>query len=292
MAAARGPDDPPFYQSFNAAAFAASQEASRSSPATVEPPAKRRKTVAGGTSTPSAAAPIPTTSAPPGRQTRTTTARTQTQSLPLTTPTPSNGAVVPFQPSPSPNVQAQTASSSAPNAAEPATSAKSVKQMTDEEIWGWKDEDIVAAHRGTQRAPIFDHYKDVELTRDPENRSMTLTFRCKYDNPTHKPVVFQRSKIKNGTGRLNSTAETCGMGAAQDPAPEASTYNEARHRAICAVRCAHNKHPYQSQDDVLYRAEVQLLRPRTIVPNAKIVANDVGLIRIGENAAATASVPL
>ncbi|KAF7318130.1 Dimer-Tnp-hAT domain-containing protein [Mycena chlorophos] len=262
MAAPNAPDDLPFDRRFTASAFAASQEASRPSPATIEPPAKRRKT--GAAATPSPAVPAPTTTAaPPNRQTRSAT--TRTQSLPTATPTPANGVLQAVQPSPSPIVPAQANALSAPTASEPATSTKSVKNMTDEEIWGWKDADIVAAHHATQRAPIFDHYLPVELTRDPENRSMTLTFRCKHKNPSHKPVVFQRSKIKNGTGRLNSTAATCGMDAEKEPAPETPGYTEARHRAICA----------------LYRAEVELLRPGTIVPNAKIVANDVGVIYEG-----------
>jgi hypothetical protein len=57
-----------------------------------------------------------------------------------------------------------------------------------------------------------------------------------------------------------------------------SPYNEARHRAICAIRCAANKHPFASQDDVWYWQEVELLRPGIIPPSSKIVERDVTLL--------------
>ncbi|KAJ7748050.1 hypothetical protein B0H16DRAFT_1319963, partial [Mycena metata] len=57
-----------------------------------------------------------------------------------------------------------------------------------------------------------------------------------------------------------------------------SPYNEAQHRAICAIRCAANKHSFASQDDKWYHLEVDLLRPGTIPPSSKIVARDVGLL--------------
>ncbi|KAJ6540299.1 hypothetical protein B0H19DRAFT_959863, partial [Mycena capillaripes] len=57
-----------------------------------------------------------------------------------------------------------------------------------------------------------------------------------------------------------------------------SPYNEARHHAICAIRCAANKRPFASQDDAWYRREVELLRPGTIPPSSKIVERDVALL--------------
>ncbi|KAJ7719643.1 hypothetical protein B0H16DRAFT_1336537, partial [Mycena metata] len=48
-------------------------------------------------------------------------------------------------------------------------------------------------------------------------------------------------------------------------------YTEARHRALCAIRCAANKRPFASQDDVWYQMEVELLRPGTITPSSKVV---------------------
>ncbi|KAJ7871386.1 hypothetical protein B0H14DRAFT_2345222, partial [Mycena olivaceomarginata] len=57
-----------------------------------------------------------------------------------------------------------------------------------------------------------------------------------------------------------------------------SPYNEARHRAICAIRCTANKRPFASQDDEWYRLEVELLLPGTIPPSSKAVERDVGLL--------------
>ncbi|KAJ7819613.1 hypothetical protein B0H14DRAFT_2455771, partial [Mycena olivaceomarginata] len=55
-------------------------------------------------------------------------------------------------------------------------------------------------------------------------------------------------------------------------------YSEARHRAICALRCAKNKRPFESQDDELYRLEVDLLRPGAVTPSSAIVRRDVGTL--------------
>ncbi|KAJ6466084.1 hypothetical protein DFH09DRAFT_956918, partial [Mycena vulgaris] len=55
-------------------------------------------------------------------------------------------------------------------------------------------------------------------------------------------------------------------------------YNEARHRAICTIHCAANKHPFASQDDHWYRLEVELLRPGTTPPSSKTVERDIGTL--------------
>ncbi|KAJ7694261.1 hypothetical protein B0H14DRAFT_2170423, partial [Mycena olivaceomarginata] len=57
-----------------------------------------------------------------------------------------------------------------------------------------------------------------------------------------------------------------------------SKYSEARHRAIRALHCAKNKHPFESQDDELYRLEVDLLRPRAVTPSSVIVQRDAGTL--------------
>lgn len=60
-----------------------------------------------------------------------------------------------------------------------------------------------------------------------------------------------------------------------------SEYTEARHRVICAIRCAVSKRPFASQDDIWYRREVQLLRPGTLVPSSTIVSRDASLLYKG-----------
>ncbi|KAF8162050.1 hypothetical protein K438DRAFT_1731315, partial [Mycena galopus ATCC 62051] len=59
-----------------------------------------------------------------------------------------------------------------------------------------------------------------------------------------------------------------------------SPYNETRHRAICALRCAANKRSFESQDDKWYRMEVELLRPGTIPPSPKVVQRDISTLYI------------
>jgi hypothetical protein len=102
--------------------------------------------------------------------------------------------------------------------------------------------------------------------------------------------------MKQGSSNLGEAAKKC-EGAMEQPTANtvvvcvlccdfilvpvliiSSPYNEARHRAICAIRCAANKRSFASQDDQWYRLEVELLRPGTIPPSSKIVARDVGII--------------
>ncbi|KAJ7448485.1 hypothetical protein FB451DRAFT_975327, partial [Mycena latifolia] len=50
-----------------------------------------------------------------------------------------------------------------------------------------------------------------------------------------------------------------------------SKYTEARHRALYALRCARNKYSFESQDDELYRLEVDLLRSGAVAPSSAVV---------------------
>ncbi|KAJ7585604.1 hypothetical protein C8J56DRAFT_720457, partial [Mycena floridula] len=58
-------------------------------------------------------------------------------------------------------------------------------------------------------------------------------------------------------------------------------YSQARHHAICALRVATSKCPFASQDDPLYRMEIELLRPGTMVPSSDNVAHDVRKLYAG-----------
>lgn len=60
-----------------------------------------------------------------------------------------------------------------------------------------------------------------------------------------------------------------------------SHYTEARHRAICALRVCVSKRSFESQDDPLYRKEVELLRPGTLVPSSYTVSRDVSTLYKG-----------
>jgi hypothetical protein len=104
--------------------------------------------------------------------------------------------------------------------------------------------------------------------------------------------------MKHGNSNLGDTAKKCEQGRAPSTTTAeavpmyvvflsrfpphslsiCSPYNEARHRAICAIRCAANKRPFASQDDRWYRAEVELLRPGTIPPSSKTVERDLGIL--------------
>ncbi|KAG1815862.1 hypothetical protein EV424DRAFT_1325158 [Suillus variegatus] len=57
-----------------------------------------------------------------------------------------------------------------------------------------------------------------------------------------------------------------------------SSYTQAAHHALIALRCAVSKRPFNSVTDPHYLAEVQLLWPGIIIPNPCTVACDVSVI--------------
>ncbi|KAF9522281.1 hypothetical protein CPB83DRAFT_777290, partial [Crepidotus variabilis] len=52
-------------------------------------------------------------------------------------------------------------------------------------------------------------------------------------------------------------------------------YTPARHQAVIALRCATSHRPANYVNDPLYRQEVQLLRPSTVIPSASTVGRDI-----------------
>ncbi|KAG1719768.1 uncharacterized protein EDB91DRAFT_1065342 [Suillus paluster] len=68
------------------------------------------------------------------------------------------------------------------------------------------------------------------------------------------------------------------VGAQQTLENSVSSYTQAAHRALIALRCAVSKRPFNFVTDPHYIAEVQLLRPGVIIPNPRTVARDVSAI--------------
>ncbi|KAJ7874071.1 hypothetical protein B0H14DRAFT_3437991 [Mycena olivaceomarginata] len=85
--------------------------------------------------------------------------------------------------------------------------------------------------------------------------------------------------MKQGNSNLGDAAKKC-ENVIQMPGAQtvAIPYNEARHRVICALRCAANKRSFASQDDKWYRMEVELLPPGTIPPSSKVVERDISTL--------------
>ncbi|KAJ6532464.1 hypothetical protein B0H19DRAFT_449692 [Mycena capillaripes] len=147
---------------------------------------------------------------------------------------------------------------------------------TDAEVWALSDEEIVEKQFARCTSDTWKHYH-ISLKRHAG--IITFVFQCKWDDPKHPESTWECSKMKQGNSNLGETAKKCGKARAQPTAQAVVVpYNEARHRAICAIRCAANKRPFASQDDEWYRLEVELLRPGTIPPSSKAVERDVGLL--------------
>ncbi|KAF7364358.1 Dimer-Tnp-hAT domain-containing protein [Mycena sanguinolenta] len=139
---------------------------------------------------------------------------------------------------------------------------ESFGQKTDEQVWSLSDEEIVEKQFAKLPSNTWKHYN---ITVKREARVITFMFHCKYRDPNH-PGKQPKKCEKTRT----------------DPSTEQPVvpYNESRHRAICALRCAANKRSFASQDDPWYRMEVELLRPGTIPPSSKLVEQDIGLLYV------------
>lgn len=109
-----------------------------------------------------------------------------------------------------------------------------------------------------------------------------FVFTCKLDAENHKPHFRPREKTSEGTANLKTGLEGCnkrrGIATATpgEIASGSSTpYSAAVHRALIALRCATSQRPFTCVLDEYYRAEVQLLRPGTILPSPSTVSRDI-----------------
>lgn len=63
-----------------------------------------------------------------------------------------------------------------------------------------------------------------------------------------------------------------------DPRPKSESaipYSEANHRALIALRCAKSARPINMVTDEDYLAEVEMLRPGTVVPSTNTIQRDL-----------------
>ncbi|QRV99835.1 AC transposase [Ceratobasidium sp. AG-Ba] len=158
--------------------------------------------------------------------------------------------------------------------------------LTDIEVWSYNDDEIINASLGAWRSSVYKHY-DSYLDRiyDEHGSPSRLVFRfeCKYKHPSHSVQFRDRMRTGDGTRNLRTTAQTCDArwGVTQSLAPQShyfSSYSEARHRVLIALRCAQNKRSFNSVDDDLYKQEVHLLRPGTILPSSRTVSRDTQVL--------------
>ncbi|KAI0061953.1 hypothetical protein BV25DRAFT_1804976 [Artomyces pyxidatus] len=80
------------------------------------------------------------------------------------------------------------------------------------------------------------------------------------------------------TSRNVAQGADTSAGAQQTLTNTISKYTPARHRALLAMRCARSKRPFNSVLDPDYQAEVELLRPGTVIPSPRTISEDVKAI--------------
>lgn len=135
---------------------------------------------------------------------------------------------------------------------------------------------------------MYDHY-DIALRRDLDRRGQPLTlsfvFTCKVDPLHHPQHVRPRKSSAHGTKNLQDGVRACnnrrGVTAGDTAVqPTGEPYSAAAHRTLIALRCAKNHRPFNSVLDEDYQAEVEMLRPGTILPSPQTVSRDIKAIYV------------
>jgi hypothetical protein len=139
------------------------------------------------------------------------------------------------------------------------------------------------ASESTWRSKVYDHF-NITLRREVDDhqkpKKLVFVFTCKVDPINHTPHVRPRTSIGHGTKNLQDGVRSCnkrlGVAAgAVSVQPAGEPYTPAGHRTLIALRCAKNHRPFNSVLDDDYQAEVEMLRPRTIIPSPQTVSRDI-----------------
>jgi hypothetical protein len=81
--------------------------------------------------------------------------------------------------------------------------------------------------------------------------------------------------LQDGVNACNKRLGVVSGGATQHTG---APYSPAGHHTMIAMRCAKNHHPFNSVLDEDYQAEVEMLRPGTILPSPQTVSRDIKAI--------------
>lgn len=127
---------------------------------------------------------------------------------------------------------------------------------------------------------MYSHYViTLECVWTPAGQPSKLVFifTCKVDPDNHLPHRQSRLKTSSGTSNLNAVAKACDrrLGAIMAAAPSSCSvipYSLANHHTILALQCSTNMRPFNFVQDPLYQAEVEMLRPGTLLPDATTVS--------------------
>jgi hypothetical protein len=135
----------------------------------------------------------------------------------------------------------------------------------------------------TWRSNVYSHY-DVSLVRCLDQAtqtplSMSFKFTCMTHPENHVgPQFRQRTRTGQGTSNLQKDVDQCLKTQGLDSRPKSEStipYSEANHRTLIALRCAKSARPINMVMDEDYLAEVEMLRPGTLVPSTNTVQWDL-----------------
>ena len=146
----------------------------------------------------------------------------------------------------------------------------------------------VAAAMKVWHSNVYDHYSITlnriynRRTQQPER--MEFIFTCATHPENHaKPLTHARGKTSDRTTKFRIDVEKCqkaqGIFVPSSSSPSIP-YSPETHRALIALRCAKHARPINKILDDDYRAEVNMLRPGTVVPHPTTVQKDLVSIYI------------
>lgn len=142
------------------------------------------------------------------------------------------------------------------------------------------------ASKATWRSAVYDHF-DVSLHRELNGggqlSTLVFAFNCKVDPAHHTPHLRARMSTGHGTKNIQDGVKACNKRVGTTSSTTAAVnvhepYSAAAHRTLIAMRCAKNHRPFNSVLDEDYQAEVQMLRPGTILPSPQTVSRDIKAI--------------
>ncbi|KAF5325785.1 hypothetical protein D9611_000913 [Ephemerocybe angulata] len=158
---------------------------------------------------------------------------------------------------------------------------ENLRNLSDADAWKFSDDEIIDAAFSGLKSTAYQHY-NISLDRASDGTVLTFVFTCKVDPTHHSPHYRPRMKTSSGTGNLVAGINACnqrrGISTSSSTSGSHVPYTQANHRALLAMRCATNMRPFNFVQDPMYRAEVDMLRPGTSIPDPTTVSRDVKLL--------------
>lgn len=148
------------------------------------------------------------------------------------------------------------------------------------------DLEYTEASKSTWRSKVYDHFTISlrrEVNANGEPSKLVFAFTCKVD-PTHHPAHLRpRMSSGHGTKNLQVGVQVCNKrvgvtSGGTSARTVGEPFSPAAHRTLIAMRCAKNHRPFNSVLDEDYQAEVEMLRPGTILPSPVTVSRDIKAI--------------